>query len=154
MIRENQNLLNRLNVLSDAALIYLMLPLAFWLRFSVLPDGVVTVPLRSYLLLGAVFTLVQLFTYAAFGLYQTSRKTRIRDEVYTLLRASFLDMLLLLGWLFVGHGVHYSRWTLALYYILSLGALAVKRIVVRKTLRRIRSESGPLTLMIPIPPSP
>lgn len=143
MIRENQNLLNRLNVLSDAALIYLMLPLAYWLRFYVLPDfilpeGVATVPLPSYLRLGVLFTLVQLFTYAAFGLYQTSRKTRIRDEVYTLLRASFLDMLLLLGWLFVGHGVHYSRWTLALFFLLSVGGLAAKRIVLRKSLRAIR----------------
>ena len=48
MIRENQRLLNRLNVLSDGVLIYLMFPLAYWLRFHVMPNGVVTVQLTNY----------------------------------------------------------------------------------------------------------
>ena len=97
MIKENQQLLNRLNMFSDGILSYLMLPLAYWLRFYILPDGIQTVPLENYLRLGIVFVLIQLFTYAAFGVYQTSRKTRIRDEAATLLRANLLDMLLLLG---------------------------------------------------------
>lgn len=138
MIRENQQLLNRLNVLSDGVLIYLMLPLAYWLRFYVMPDGVVSVPLSGYLSTGVVITLVELFTYAAFGLYQSSRKTRIRDELSKLLHASLLDMLFLLGWLFVGHWTHYSRWLLALFFGLSVGTLALKRVVVRRTLRAIR----------------
>lgn len=138
MIRENQQLLNRLNVLSDGVLIYLMLPLAYWLRFYVMSGGVVSVPLSGYLSIGVLITLVELFTYAAFGLYQSSRKTRIRDEVAKLLRASLLDMLLLLGWLFVGHWTHYSRWVLALFFALSVGSLGLKRVIVRRTLCAIR----------------
>ena len=57
MIRENQKLLNRLNVLSDAGLIYLTLPLAYWLRFFVMPDGFATVPLSAYLRIGIGFTM-------------------------------------------------------------------------------------------------
>ena len=114
MIRENQQLLNRLNVVSDGILIYLMLPLAYWFRFHVMPNGIVTVPLRELMRVGLVFTLVQLFTYAAFQLYQSSRKTRIRDELIRLLEASLLDAMMLLSYLFVGgednysgqHGVH------------------------------------------------
>ena len=138
MIRENQRLLNRLNVISDGVLIYLMLPLAYWLRFHVLPNGVATVPLSGYLRVGVGITLAELFTYAAFGLYQSSRKTRIRDEVSKLLRAGLLDMLLLLGWLFLGHRTHYSRWTLALFFLLSFGTLSLKRIAVRRPLWAIR----------------
>ena len=138
MIRENQRLLSRLNVISDGVLIYLMLPLAYWLRFHVLPNGVATVPLSGYLRVGVGITLAELFTYAAFGLYQSSRKTRIRDEVSKLLRAGLLDMLLLLGWLFLGHRTHYSRWTLALFFLLSFGTLSLKRIAVRRTLWAIR----------------
>ena len=52
MIRENQRLLNRLNVISDALILYSLLPLAFWVRFYVLPGGVPTVPLEQYLVLG------------------------------------------------------------------------------------------------------
>ena len=141
MIRENQQLLNRLNVLSDGVLIYLMLPLAFWLRFYVMQDGVITIPLVNYLKLGVFFTLIQLFTYAGVGLYQSSRRTRIRDELNLLLRASMLDMLLLLSWLFIGNGMYYSRWTLGLYFIMSVGCLAAKRIIVRTVLRKMRGLS-------------
>ena len=61
MIRENQRLFNRLNVISDGVIIYTMLPLAFWLRFYVLPGGVITKPLVSYLRIGLAITLIQVF---------------------------------------------------------------------------------------------
>lgn len=86
------------------------------------------------------FTLIQLFTYAAFGLYQSFRKTRLRDELSWLCRASLLDIVLLLSWLFLEHKVHYSRWTLAIFFLLSVGALSLKRIVLRKILRRFRQK--------------
>ena len=140
MIKENQKLLNRLNVLSDAALIYLMLPLAYWLRFDVLPNGIETVPLSSYLQVGVFVALVQLFTYTAFGVYQTTRVIRIREETAKLLEGGLIDILLLLGWLFLGHGEHYSRWVLALFFVLSTGAVVCKHIVVRKLLRTLRKR--------------
>ena len=148
MIRENQQLLNRLNVVSDGVLIYLMLPLAYWLRFYVMQGGVVTEPLSGYLRVGVAFTLVQLFTYAAFRLYQTTRQIRLRDELRRLLFASLLDALLLLSWFFVLGESDYSRWTLALFFGLSVGALTVKRAVVRKLLRRIRKSGKNLKTVL------
>ena len=139
MIRENQRLLNRLNVLSDAVLLYIMFPVAYWLRFYVLPGGVQFIPLSDYLRLGVFVTLAQMFLLATFGLYQTSRKTRIRHEVARILVAGTLVILLLLGWLFIGHHDDYSRLTLGIYFILTTGALSVKRVVVRGSLRRIRA---------------
>ena len=38
MIKENQQLLNRLNILSDGLIIFLMIPVSFWLRYQVLPN--------------------------------------------------------------------------------------------------------------------
>ena len=49
MIKENQQFLNRINVLSDALIIYLMIPVSFWIRFT-LQQGVVNVTLRDYLI--------------------------------------------------------------------------------------------------------
>ena len=140
MIKENQRLLNQLNVLSDAVLFYVMLPLSYWIRFRLLPGGVVSVPLSSYLRIGIILTLVQLFTYAAFGLYQTTRRTRIRVEVSRLILASLLVMALLLGTLFITRDINYSRGSLAIFYFLVIGTLGTKRIVVRKTLRKIRAD--------------
>ncbi len=148
MIRENQQLLNRLNVLSDGLLIYLMLPVAYWLRFHVMQGGVVTEPLSSYLRIGVVFTLVQLFTYAAFRLYQTNRNLRLRQELRSLFAASLLDALLLMGWFFVVGRQYYSRWLLAFFFALSVGMVTVKRVVMRKLLRRIRKNGRNLKTML------
>jgi len=140
MIRENQRLLNRLNVTSDGVIIYTMLPLAFWLRFYVLPGGVITKPLASYLSIGVAITLIQLFAYASFGLYRSQRKVRLRKELAQLWLASVLVLLILFGWLFWDHGEHYSRIVLSLFFALSVLLLSVKRIAMRRMLRFYRQR--------------
>ena len=49
MIKENQQLFNRLHVLTDALILYLSLPIAFWVRFYAVKGGIISVPLSSYL---------------------------------------------------------------------------------------------------------
>lgn len=140
MIKENQKLFNRLNVLSDGVLIFPMLPVAFWIRFYVLPGGIVTVPLSEYLVLDIFLTGIQLFLFASFGLYRSFRKTPLRKELAKLGQAGALEMVLLLSFLFIGREVHYSRWTLAIFFVLSMGALSTKRIILRKALRHLRQQ--------------
>lgn len=140
MIKENQKLLNRFNVISDGVIIYAMLPLAFFLRFYVLPGGVINKPLASYLSIGVVITLIQVFTYASFGLYRSQRKVKLRNELSRLWRASALDLMLLFGWLFWDHGEHYSRIVLTLFFTLSVLLLSLKRAVMRKALRLYRQR--------------
>lgn len=139
MIKENQRLFNQLHVLSDGVLLYLSLPVAFWLRFTLFP-GVITIPLSWYLRLGLLLTAAQLFTYASFGLYQSFRKIRLRRELPRLWVAGALDMALLLSGLFIWHGMHFSRLTFAIFYVLSSGLLSAKRIVLRTVLRRLRQR--------------
>jgi len=140
MIKENQRLLNQLNVFSDGLIIFFALPIAFWLYFSVLPWGIVSVPLSDYMVLDIFLTAVYLFTYAAFGLYHSFRQATLTDELSRLLLASLLDMVLLLSYLFVQHEVHYSRGTLAIFFLLSVGGLSCKRIFLRKMLRYFRQQ--------------
>ncbi len=140
MIRENQRLFNQLNVLSDGVIIFLMLPTAFWLRFFVFPGGVIAIPLSQYMVLNFFLTALHLFTYAAFGLYSSFRRTPLREELPRLWKASALDMAALLSVLFVQHDVHYSRWTLAIFFLLSMGALSLKRVILRKGLRHLRQR--------------
>ncbi len=140
MIKENQRLLNQLNVASDGLLVYLLLPVAYWLRFNVLPGGVVNVPLREYMLLDLPITLLFLFSFAAFGLYRSFRNHSLMDEFSRLLRASTLDILLLLSLLFVQHDEHYSRWTLAIFYLLVVLVLSSKRLMLRRLLRSYRQQ--------------
>ncbi len=140
MIKENQKLLNRFNVISDGVIIYAMLPLAFWLRFYVLTGGIINKPLSSYLRIGVVIALIQLFTYASFGLYKSQRKVKLRNELSRLWRASALDLIVLFGWLFWDHGEHYSRGVLTLFFVLSVFLLSVKRALMRRALRFYRQR--------------
>ena len=140
MIKENQRLLNRLNVLTDAAICFAMLPLAFWLRFSVFPDGNASVPLSGYLVPDIALTLIQLFTFAAFGLYQSHRRETLRRELGKLLSSVLLDAVLLLSWLFLVHGEHYSRWTFAICFLLIAGFLSLKRTAMHIVLRHFRNQ--------------
>lgn len=140
MIKENQNLLNRLHVLSDGAILYLALPVAFWLRFYVLPDGIPTVPLYRYLLLGIPLTAVQLFAYAALGLYQSFRKTRLRRELERLWLAGATVLAVLLSFLFVQRYIDFSRLALTLWFFLSTSVLSCKRVLLRRVLRCFRRQ--------------
>ncbi len=140
MIRENQAILNHLNVISDAVLSYIMLPFAFWLRFYVFPNGYMNILLPSYLKLDIAIMLIQLFTFAAFGLYQSTRRTRIRHEVSKIITGSLLDILLVLGWLYLHHDANYSRLVLAMYFMLSSGTLSAKRVFVRTALGKLRAS--------------
>lgn len=140
MIKENQRLLNRLHVLSDGAIVYLSLPVAFWIRFYLLPNGVISVPLSRYLTLGIILTAVQIFVYAALGLYQSFRKIRLRRELERLWLAGALVMGALLSFLFVQHYIDFSRLALVIWFVLSTGTLSVKRIVLRRGLRYFRQR--------------
>ncbi len=140
MIRENQQLLNRLHVLTDGIILYAALPAAFWIRFYLLPGGFISVPLSRYMAIGLFLTGAYLFTYAAFGLYQSFRRARLRRELEKLWLASALDMAILLSVLFIQHSVNYSRMTLAIWSALSLVALSCKRFFLRRVLRYFRQK--------------
>lgn len=140
MIKENQRLINQLNVFSDGAIILLMMPVAFWLRFFVMPDGAISVPFSGYMLLALGLTMLCLFTYAAFGMYQSFRRVPILKELTRLWLASLLDMALGLSLLFVLRSIDFSRWTMALFFALSVSLLSVKRILGRKIMRELRAR--------------
>lgn len=137
MIRENQTLLNRLNVALDGALIFLSLLVAYWLRFEVL-RGIPTVPLQSYVLAGLVLIPVHLMTYAVFGLYESFRKKRLYQELELLFGANALDFALLLMTLFLTRDVNFSRLALGFFTTIATGSLGVKRIFMRKFLSTLR----------------
>ena len=137
MIRENQRTLNQLHILSDGLILFLSFPIAYWVRFYIL-SGEKNLPLSRYLLLAAAYTAAQLFTYAAFGLYQSFRRRELRDELIRLWEATALDTVVLQSLLFLSWGVHYSRVALGLVFLLSVVVLSVKRYLLRKMLRRLR----------------
>ncbi len=139
MIKENQQLLNRLNVLSDGLIIYLMFPVAFWLRFYVLKDGHQTMLLQEYLRTGIWFTVLELFVMIVTGMYRPFRHVRLRYELGQLWTICTVCFLLLLSWLSLRHLDDYSRQLMFLYFALSVGLLSLKRFTLRQILWRMRA---------------
>ena len=140
MIKENQQILNRLNVLTDGLITYLMIPLAFWLRFSVMRGGIVTVSLQYYLRIGIVFVLAEVLTFLAFGMYKPFRHIPLRRELRQLWLACGLDFTLLLSWMSLRHVDDYSRQMILFFFLLSLLLLSGKRIALRLLLQRFRAK--------------
>lgn len=140
MIRENQKLLNRLNVISDGLILFFALPFAFWFRFYVLHDGVITVPLSQYMVLNVFLMIAHLVLYAGFGLYKSFRKLTLRTELARLWLVGFLVMAVLLSFLFITLETNYSRIALTIYFVFGSGVLSCKRIALRLILRYLRKE--------------
>ncbi len=140
MIKENQTLLNRLHVLSDGLIVYASLPAAFYLRFYVMEGGIVGVPLSDHLILGLAMMVIELITFAAFGLYRSYRGKRLGVEIKRLLFASLIDAAILLSILFINREMYYSRIALALSFVISTVLLISKRIAMRTFLRRMRER--------------
>lgn len=139
MIRENQRLLNHLNMALDGILVYLSLPLAFWLRFYVL-DGFATVPLQRYLQAGLILAPLHVLLYAFFGLYESARKKRLYQDLGWLFIANLLPFILFQMALFLFRGVHFSRGVLFIYFLLVELFTSGKRIAVRKMLQQLRRQ--------------
>lgn len=140
MIRQNQKLLNHLNVLSDGLIIYAMLPLAFWVRFYLIPGGYISEPLVSYLRLGVGAAVSQVVIFTIFGLYRSFRRIPLHQEISRLFFSCLLDIILLLSYLFLFHAMHYSRWVVALFFLLEFAALGMKRFILRQILRHFRQK--------------
>ena len=139
MIRENQRLLNQLNVLSDGALIALAMLVAWLVRFRLF-RGSSAFPARSYVLLTAAAILLCLVTYAVAGLYESRRTVRFEREARDLLLTTVLDSLILLASLYVFRLTEMSRWMLVFFCALAYCLLLAKRAAVRLILRHFRAR--------------
>lgn len=140
MIKENQKLLNNINVISDAVIAFISVTISYLLIFRVL-DFEKNYPLEDYLKLAVIFAPVQLLTYGCMGLYDSFRKKTFPQELTKLFRAQFIDAVFMLTVLYVFHVFNFSRWALFTFLLLDLVLVAGKRFVLRRVLRNAR-ESG------------
>lgn len=139
MIKQNQRLLNRLNMASDGVIVVFSLLLAVAIRFSFL-DGVLSVPLEGYVSVALWCVPVHLLSYQCFGLYGSFRSQRLYKELSKLLYANIIDATLLLVALFLLKFVHFSRLVLLLFFVIEMVMLSIKRIVLRKVLHHYRRQ--------------
>ncbi|WP_048188038.1 undecaprenyl-phosphate glucose phosphotransferase [Methanobacterium paludis] len=141
MIRENQRFLNMIFVCIDMAILAFSLIFAWYIRFetSLLPFknnwGL------NYYLMFLLFILpIYIFLYYSSGLYRPHRTKSIASESITIVKINVIGLLLLITLLYVTHLVNFSRYLLAMFAISSTTFTIVERIILRKSLRFIRSK--------------
>ena len=137
MIKENQQLLNQLHVISDGLLVFFSMLAAYWVRFYVF-TGIEGIPFSYYVCLAAVAVALCLLSYAMAGLYSSFRSIRFRQEGTRFLCTNMMDSVCLMAGLFVFRLEHMSRWTLVFFFMISSFLLLSKRAAMRLVLRRLR----------------
>lgn len=140
MIKENQKLFNRLNVVTDAAAAFISIAAAYLLVFNLL-DFDRNYPLVDYFKLLLIFVPLQLVTYGCMGLYSSFRGKSFANETGKLTAALLLDGMAMIALLYVIQIINFSRWALAIFLALDFLIVLLKRFILRKTLRKFR-ESG------------
>lgn len=140
MIKENQKALNSVNILLDALILFVSMLVAFYVRFYILHNGIITVPLSEYLLFLLFLIPAFLITFATLGLYESLRKRPLTWELTRVFWGSIIDFILAQTWLFLYKEVHFSRGVLFLFFGLSFCGMCAKRVCLRLILRHFRQQ--------------
>ncbi len=139
MIKENQKLFNRLNILSDAVVPIIAVALSYLIVFYLLGSEK-NYPLIDYTKLALLFIPVQVFTFGCVGLYDSYRTSTFGKELVRIIEAFFIDGLVMIAMLYIFKIINFSRWALAIFLLLDVAIVAAKRLVLRTSLKRLRAS--------------
>ena len=147
MIKENQRVLNILNVISDFIILLLSYMISTYIRFFFMyvtyENKVPALEIawnRQYFMAALLFALVEIVFFYGANIYSHTRRERLRREIIRILEMGALAVLLLMAFLYLTRIVDFSRIAIAMYYVLSSCLLTGKRIVLRLTLRYFRRK--------------
>ncbi len=139
MIKQNQRVINFLNIASDAVLIFCSFYLALYVRFEFL-HGHTSLELFSarYLLIVAGYSLLVVLIYAALRMYGSYRFKESGSEIATILLVNAVAVLGFMAFLYVTRVMEFPRLAVFLFWLLSSAAVIGKRMVGRGILRYYR----------------
>lgn len=139
MIKQNQRILNILNLLSDVVLTFLSYFAAVEIRFRLL-DGIWSVNLLSpeFLQIILAYCFAQLLLLYMLGVYVPQRYRKLRYELFAVVYVNALCLLLVMAWLYIRHIHDVSRVMMAWFYGLSTFLICAKHLVVRCFMRYVR----------------
>ena len=153
MIQRNQKKLNRLNVVSDGALIVLCYLFASWLWLDVIKNKAGNMAALSSLnargmLAAVIYALWTVFLLTLFRVYHTSRVHRSGRESARILAGNAIALATAASALFLFRLQDFSRGVLGVYFLSSSAVLIGKRKAVRFLLRHMRARGYNLKHML------
>ena len=120
MIKKNQVFLNWINVLSDAALIFISYFIAVFFRFNVF-DGIVSEKMtdRIYIYIVAVFSLAIVFTYYVAHVYRNQRMKKLGGAATKIVFINGIGTLCMVAVLYMIRVIDFSRVALFGFWIIA-----------------------------------
>ena len=150
MIKENQKLLNRLQVLLDGVMIVASYMLAWYIRFrtGIFEQDPWTLSLGAYMRLLVPIVPGFLVLYYAFRLYEPKRVLGRRLEAWRVIQANVLGVMILTLLLYLVRQFDISRTMLFVFACVYIIMGVLERNIVRYVLRRMRKNGHNLKHII------
>ena len=143
MIKDNQKVFNRLHLIMDALITAVSYALAYYIKFYITKPGPEFGDLPASDYFGILIYLVPLYMilYYYSNVYAPKRTVRKRHEIFGIIRANVLGMVIfILGLYVVMREINFSRMMLGMFFLLNIFFTACSRIVLRKSLQTMRSK--------------
>lgn len=142
MIKSNQHILNRIQVLIDAGIIIVSYVLAWYLRIE---SGIFTktagvLPMQVYMKALVFVVPGYLLLYYLFQLYTPRRFQSRLLEVKQILKANVIGSMGFVLILYMAKQIDFSRQVLVLFFIFNVSIEVISRYVLRLILREIRKK--------------
>ena len=143
MIRENQRILNFINALTDAMILFIAYMIATYIRFYIMYGAKPNLGLawnQEYFFAAGLFAIVEVLFFFFAHIYSVTRRTRLYRQIERILEVGFMSILILMAFLYFTRIVDFSRIAIIIYFLLSSALLIIKRVVLRYTLRYYRKK--------------
>jgi len=140
MIKENQNLLNKINIITDILLLFISMALAYILRFHIFSPDTIFIRLNTYMKFTLFIIPINMLLYMFLNLYDPIRVTRFNRECTNVIKSNTLLLIILISLLYIFKLVHISRWVLVFFYFINSIFVLSKRLILRKILFHLRTS--------------
>ncbi|AQR97845.1 undecaprenyl-phosphate glucose phosphotransferase [Clostridium saccharoperbutylacetonicum] len=140
MIKENQNFLNKINAVSDIAILFISMSLAYFIRFHIFSSDFEYIKLITYFQFSFIIIPINLIVFNFFNLYHSFRTKVFIKECSQIIKANTLLTAILLSLLFTLKLGNISRFVIVIFYFVNIGLITSKRLIIRKTLSNMRKK--------------
>ncbi|WP_315072934.1 undecaprenyl-phosphate glucose phosphotransferase [uncultured Clostridium sp.] len=140
MIKENQNLLNKINAFSDIIILFISMTLAYLIRFYIFSPDTDYIKLSIYIQFSILIIPINLIVFYFFDLYHSFRTRAFIKECSQVIKSNTILTAILLSLLFVVKLEHISRWVIVIFYFINIALIVLKRFILRKTLSNMRAK--------------
>ena len=145
MLRKNQKVLNCINMMLDATLIFCAYLVATYIRFDMMYGATPALQMvwtGKYFKMAAVYALVLVAAFYAARLYGSYRFQSQRRELWFIFWLNAAGVTALTALLYITRFADFSRLAIFLFFVFSTAFVTIKRICLRAILRYYRSRGS------------